>query len=531
MRILWRVVAVVSVVLRLCDAFMIPARAGQPYFNIQESLAIRRSITTFHDNQFRQPTGSALKFSANDEAPTSLETKPPKLLSIGMFLFPVATLVFDSLLQLARSLPPNSSEQLAAVAVLFVSNRVYLYLLAVTIVVLAATRGATDSPQLGRRITDLTEEVLYRPSLDKGTTGALTTTTRESQAVDESQPSDKPALIQSLTTSGLEESLDQISTETQALILPLLVSFFLALSVFLLPFWTGSPPLVGETSSLGRDFSNLLSTLVPTIGQVWNLGLLTLSTRSEIRRLCYELQWFPDLVLIEWVAAMSITGLAYWGQLWPAQNFVNMALAITVSRAIQLNSFPAVVGALGLLTVYDATSVFLIPAANAISDLSFLEASNSIVSTSSSLSSSSLLSSSVDGASVGGSAMGSVALQKLTSGTFQPGLLVTKIGTTLGGTLGLGDAVFPALLGTFVQRFDNFQQSRPTTKRQVSLLTVSIIGYLLGCLACEFAPSLSTSGLPALVFIIPSMLGSVVITSAITGQLGELLEFDPNKER
>jgi hypothetical protein len=98
----------------------------------------------------------------------------------------------------------------------------------------------------------------------------------------------------------------------------------------------------------------------------------------------------------------------------------------------------------------------------------------------------------------------------------------------LGGSLGLGDAVFPALLGTFVQRFDNFQQQQNQEERRVSLLNGSIAGYLLGCLACEFAPSLSTSGLPALVFIIPSMLGSVIIASALTGELRELFEFDPN---
>lgn len=528
MRFLWRVVTLVFVVLRLCNALIpvIPANAGsallQSYDNSPQSLINRRCISAYHHKRFRRR--SVLKFSSNDEV-TSINSKPSKLLSIGMLLFPVVTPFFDSLLQLARSLPPNSSEQFAAITVLFVSNRVYLYLLAVTIVALAATRGANDSPQLGRRITDLTEELLYRPSLDK-VSGATTTISRD---IDDSQPSDKPALIQSLTTSGLENSLDQISTETQALILPLLVSFFLALSVFLLPFWNGSPSLVSDTS-MGRDISNIVSTVLPALSQFWNIGLLTLFTRSEIRRLGYELQWFADsAVVLEWMAALSITGLAYWAQLWPAQNFVNMALAILVARAIQLNSFPAVVGALSLLTLYDATSVFLIPGANAISDLSLIDPSNAVVSSASSF----LVSSSVDGASVGGSAMGSVALQKLTSGTFQPGLLVTRIGNNLGGSLGLGDAVFPALLATFVQRFDNFQQQQQQQnqeERRVSLLNVSIAGYLLGCLACEFAPSLSTSGLPALVFIIPSMLGSVIIASALTGELRELFEFDPNKK-
>jgi len=130
-------------------------------------------------------------------------------------------------------------------------------------------------------------------------------------------------------------------------------------------------------------------------------------------------------------------------------------------------------------------------------------------------------------ASPASSAMGSVAMQKLTSGTFQPGLLVTKIGNQLGGSLGLGDAVFPSLLSTFVRRFDMAQED----EERVSLFAVSIGGYLLGCLACEFAPLISSSGLPALIFIIPFMLGSVLAASSVSGELTSLWQFDPEAEK
>jgi hypothetical protein len=122
-------------------------------------------------------------------------------------------------------------------------------------------------------------------------------------------------------------------------------------------------------------------------------------------------------------------------------------------------------------------------------------------------------------------------MQKLASGSFQPGLLVTKIGDRLGGALGLGDAVFPSLLVTFVRRFD-LEQKKNTNNdddddERLSLFAVSVGGYLLGCFACEFAPLLSTSGLPALVFIIPSMIGSVLVASAVSGELVDLWNFDP----
>jgi len=181
-----------------------------------------------------------------------------------------------------------------------------------------------------------------------------------------------------------------------------------------------------------------------------------------------------------------------------------------VARAIQIDKFPAILGALSLLTLYDASSVFFIPAANAVEYLSTTTQDNA-----------SLLAD----ASPAGSAMGSVAIQKLTSATFQPGLLVTKIAGRLGGGLGLGDAVFPSLLANLARRFDIEKNSG--TEDRVSLFTVSMVSYLLGCLACEFAPLVSTSGLPALVFIIPIMLGSVILVSGVSGELEDLWNFDP----
>jgi hypothetical protein len=380
--------------------------------------------------------------------------------------------------------------------------------MAITIVGLAASRGSTDSPRLGRRITDLTEELLYRPALQKYVDNQ--SSARDTNA---ESPSEKPSLIQSIADSGLEESLDQVSAETQALILPLLVSFLLALSIFLLPFWSGAPSFVTENEQ-GVAWNEVLSTVFPAITQVWNVGLLALFTRSEVRRLGFELKWIPDSAAFEWTAAVAITGLAVFAQIWPAQNFVNMALAVLVARAIQLDSFGAVVGALSLLTIYDATSVFLIPAAGASEIL--VQTGDALASSTRTLASESL---------AAGSAMGSVAMQKLTSETFTPGLLTTKIGNSLGGALGLGDAVFPSLMASFAKRFDDSHVT--ISERRISLFAVCMVGYIVGCMACEFAPLVSTTGLPALLFIIPSMLGSLLLGSAVSGQLQELIAYDP----
>jgi hypothetical protein len=504
-----------------------------------------------------------------------------------MVLLPFGSTIFPFLLNWARSLPANSPQQLQVITALFVTNRIYIYVNAAVIVALASIRGSTyDSPMLGRRLTDLTEEVLYRPDLSRKIT-------RTPDYEDDNKKDDglnqqrRPDLIQAISTSGLEDQLDEITASKQALILPLLVSALLAMSVFLVPFRTllllqqQEPDTEGVLmlkGLFGSDFTELskylLHIILPFLSQIWNAGLLTLFTRAEIRRLFFEIISQPVLssdgdarlikssssrtllkygVYVEWGLAIFITVVACFTQLWPVQNFVNMALAIAVSRVIQVNRFPAVVAALSLLTVYDASSVFLIPSAGAstasvnpddlmkLQDLPMTIISRGALPFIDDISSNIWLAA---GRSVSDSAMGSVAIEKLRSNTFQPGLLQTRIDDRfLGGSLGLGDAVFPSLLAIFVRRFD--LHKKPSKEEDnsdddheagvvspdVSLFVVSMVGYLFGCGACEFVPvALASTGLPALLFIIPVMLLSVMTFAAATGRLEMIWNYRPDEK-
>ncbi|OEU07563.1 hypothetical protein FRACYDRAFT_250986 [Fragilariopsis cylindrus CCMP1102] len=474
----------------------------------------------------------------------------------------------------ARSFPPNSPQQFQAVTILIVSNRIYLYSLAVTIVGLAAIRGSKfDPPSLGQRLTSVTEELLV---FDRPLQVVLDNNNKEGEEEEEvviegdesvqeasktllSPPSlPSPSYIQKMVDdSGLEENLDNVNTETQAILLPVLVSGLLAASVLSLPIWEDGINLFGSASSTTTDNNELflqlkkaIADIIPVVSQGWNALLLALFTRAEIRRIGYELFGLEitnideaidgDLeksrntvqIILEIVIAISITGYgAYYLQYWPACNFVNMSIAILVARAIQLNTFQSIVGALTLLTIYDGASVFLIPAANAFVDSS--SSSSSIVGVDSSLLLSSTSSSSntlIADASASASAMGSVAIQKLTSTSFQPGLLVAKLdGDKITGALGLGDAVFPSILATFLKRFDNEQQTLSTSKStstSLSLFVVSLVGYIIGCMLCEFAPTISTGGLPALVFILPSMLISVTGGAIVSNQFDNLWNYN-----
>ncbi|CAJ1945905.1 unnamed protein product [Cylindrotheca closterium] len=502
--------------------------------------------------------------------------------SLAMLTLPILSGIFPFLLQTAKSLPPNSTEQWAVIGSLFVGNRVYLYALSGTIVALAGLRGATDSSFLGQRIVDLTEELLYRPSLESKTANLETVDAqslepnRMEDVVADKTAEEKPAMIEALRQSGVDTSLDQLTGETQALLLPVLITLSLATSVILLPLWTGGDGDLSDENSLDlfsgflKEQEELLSKIIPKLSELWNFGLLTLFTRSEVRRLIYEIlsngtlsekysnemtvadvngkgeddAGLEPLVIIEWASAISIALAAFLWKAWPAQNFVNMALAILVARAIQLDRLTVVLGALSLLTIYDATSVFLVPAATATDLVTSIDLSNtmdatsslvaSTVATSLATDSSNLLVSSPNAA---GSAMGSVAVQKLTSTSFQPGLLTIRIGNDnrLGGSLGLGDAVFPSLLAMLTRRFDLEQVKQDILKDEekvkgASLFAASLGGYFLGCFACEFAPMISTSGIPALVFIVPSMIVSVFLVATLSGQLEGFLEFAPNMD-
>jgi len=484
---------------------------------------------------------------------------PETIFSWLMILLPALSLVFPALLELARSQTPNSTEQFTILAALLASNRVYLYAaMSTTIVALVALRSASqDSVALGQRVVDVTEELLYNPPL-KGsgsiaTADTATTTMEANVAITKKEDNKKDskyqssAMIQNLSNE-LGDSLDDVSSETQAILLPVLVAALFASSFFfvqLLNSGGGNGLLDG-----GGDDNTLVllfQTYGPLLTSLWNGLILTLFARCEVRRLFLSNRLVSNnnsnnnnsiANAAPWILGAVITALAF-GGVWPAQNFVNMALAILVARAIQINNLPAILGALSLLTLYDATSVLFLPANAA--DLG-VAVSNAMVDSSSTMSTSTTSSameashmlvaagSTSDAGTVEAaaksSAMGAVAMNKLT-GNFQPGLLITRLEGRLGGALGLGDAVFPSLLATMARRFDLESRNSSGGGGVVSLFASSMVGYVAGCLACELLPILSSSGVPALLLIVPFMVASTVGAAALQGRLDDFWMFDP----
>mmetsp|Transcript_46822 Transcript_46822/g.99404 ORF Transcript_46822/g.99404 Transcript_46822/m.99404 type:complete len:309 (+) Transcript_46822:1-927(+) len=229
--------------------------------------------------------------------------------------------------------------------------------------------------------------------------------------------------------------------------------------------------------------------------------------------------------------------------LWPLQNGVNIALATAVSRALspffiakaspsstasdatssaKSKSILTVALALLGLTLFDAVSTFgtVANAASAVDATDVAQQSMSVMET---VARSRLADSSSTGAT------------SPSAYVWQPGLLEIILGhdsSKATEALGVGDVVFPSVLVAWAFAADDVDSSDagaeadPGESGGYSYAAASVAGYLLGSLATELVGSFSLlgtrSGLPALVFLVPSMLGVVTATAWSREELGEV---------
>jgi len=253
---------------------------------------------------------------------------------------------------------------------------------------------------------------------------------------------------------------------------------------------------------------------------------------------------------------LSLNGINL--DLWPVQNGVNIALAATVTRALApfLLSAPSsssstmvqspgkksirtVALALVGLTLFDAISTF-----GTVANAATTADAASVTATATAAQSSM-------------SVMETVARSKLAS--WQPGLLEIILGhdnSKVTEALGLGDVVFPSILvawGFVADKDNDANNLSPDTDivdgsgsggltsdknnenslnidyssgRFSSYTLASIVGYLFGSLSTEIVGSFellgNRSGLPALVFLVPSMLGAVTMMAWSRKELGDV---------
>ena len=271
------------------------------------------------------------------------------------------------------------------------------------------------------------------------------------------------------------QKLDAVPETQQAAAVPAAVAASLLLSLGLLA-------LASSDGGAVRDAAASATSLAA----VSTAGTLGIFTRAELQRAGAPAATALAAVL---VALAYLVPAAY---AWPVQNVLCMCLAIATARALQFSNFAALCAAAAALVAYDVVSVAAtLPLATA--------AVGAKATTS----------------AAAASPMGAVAVSRLTE-SFQPGLLQVRLGGRVSDVLGLGDAVFPALVAGFAKRYD-------LAKEESRLFPAALTGFGVGCLLCELSPGIDGRGLPALLYILPVMLLAVLATAAVDGD--DVFEF------
>ena len=421
------------------------------------------------------------------------------------------------------------NESMQKLFVLLLSKRLMLYFLATLATmyagwrasggVLAIRDGRFSGP--GDHLDKLTEEVL------KGKTSFGSTSSEEEEEEDDKK-SDEDQLFATL----VDDDVSNVSTKL-ALVLPLVLGASLSLSYLL----TVITPSIEESASNG-SFQDLLSSSSYLTSLLPSAVLCLLFTATELRfilpssgkqqdsdsttstapLLCAGNVFALAFVLIAYGATYYPTLSSIDLDLWPIQNSVNIALGATVARALSpfllptsssSKSIRTVALALIGLTLFDAISTFGTVA----------NAAETITTTQ--------------------SVMETVARDKLSSGGWQPGLLEVIVGhnSQVTDALGLGDVVFPSALVAWGMVADN-DSSQPQANggedgggedgkvsNDYSYTSSAVGGYVIGSFLTEIVGSfnlLGRGGLPALVFLVPSMLTAVSLMALSKGELNEV---------
>lgn len=382
----------------------------------------------------------------------------------------------------ASQADPGGASTLVLLLALALGKRVSLYAMAASAVSLTALRSGDAAAGLGERLDTVTRQALL--------------------------PFNGSSVMAQPEAASITRSLDATTPSQQAVALPLALGALLVSAYAVaLP---DAPP--GEASARAV-FDAASDTLAPvSIALVSASNALTcwFACNAEAQAAAAALfhrapsagRRAPQVAAA--LAAAALVAGAYLlpldGVGWPLRNAVNMCLAITVGRVLQLPQLGPVALALLGLALYDGVGTTFGGAAVA-SDLP----------------------SAVAGQGLG--AMETVARSKL-GAAFSPGLLVIALHGRVSDGLGLGDVVFPSMLAGWAHRFDvNFAaaQARATeaTARLPNYLTAALVGYGLGCAALEIGPPEYTRA--ALLWLVPSMLLAVGGRAGLAGELRDAL--------
>lgn len=403
---------------------------------------------------------------------------------------------------------------------LLLGKRAYLYALALSAVTLAALRSSDSPPSLGGRLRETTAEAL-----------APLPWAQEALASDE--------------YLAAERSLDAASPTLQVALLPLLLS-----ATLLGSFALATPTLLGALGGMdgigtsgektfSADALGALRGVALGTSQLSNLFVCALFVGIEAReglnslRRCAdgangadggtpERNVTPDIITPDTVtpdktalstmpsavaaaALVALASLAPISDVWQLQNVINICVAVSVARVLQLPSLGAIIGALTTLMLYDA--LFAAGGAQAAQALADSAGPAAFAA--------------VEAAGGGGeSVMAQVARAKLEGDGFTPGLLQVRLEGRLTDGLGLGDIVFPSMLAGWARRFD--LRADGSADARVSSLNAVLGGYAAGCVALEIVPPQLAPA--ALLCLAPACVVTLLSSLAVNGELGSAFQ-------
>jgi hypothetical protein len=246
-----------------------------------------------------------------------------------------------------------------------------------------------------------------------------------------------------------------------------------------------------------------------------------LFSKAELQAL--RTRWTPQLPgESATVAAAALCIAAFAGGLgssaWPAQNAINVMLAVTACRACALPRIRFIIPALVGLMLYD----FLAVSGTA----QFTDGGSSIMEA--------VALAKVTAAGTTASATSEnvvAAVAGVAASPWRPGLFQVVVSGRVSDALGLADVIFPALLAGWALRFDHLQKQEHDSEQgqgQVSerpqsagLYPAALFGFVLGCLSLELLQT-GAGGQPALIYLVPAMLLSVFVAGAKAGALSRM---------
>ncbi|CAK0814112.1 unnamed protein product [Prorocentrum cordatum] len=298
--------------------------------------------------------------------------------------------------------------------------------------------------------------------------------TEELLRVGEVQPTERAAAAE------LRE-LDQASGEAQAAGLPILLSLALAASVGL-----------ADLTATGEQSQSLLSSagfLLSGLTLLSNALFCVLAVKAE--------------------ASEALAALVPWPAERGPRDLVALALASGLTFLCFTLPLSVLSAALGGIALYDLLGTLgPLLLAKAQGALGVGGAASSAAST----------------ASLATGPMAQIALAKAgavgSAGalpSWRPGLLEVVLNGRLTDILGLADVAFPAALAGWALRADQRSEAGGTSP---AYFPAALAGYAAGCAGCEvLGPALGVQGIPALVVIVPAMLGTTLSVAAWRGEL------------